>query len=521
MSDAEPLRALFEAMQDALCVVEILGPDDDGVVRRVRYLHANRAFERHSGYRDVEGVTSDVAFPGLEQRWFDHFARVWRTGEPMRVTDAAVSLGKVYEVSLSRIGDERDRRVACLFRDVTMQHRARQRALQMAAELSESDRRKTEFLATLAHELRNPLAPIRNGLDLVEASEGVTPDVARLHAMMSRQVGQLSRLVDDLLDLSRISRDKIELQRAPTSLSGIVDDAVAACRPMLESRGHALAVRVPGSPGSPDPDVTIDVDAVRLTQVLSNLLNNAVRYTPPGGHLEVSASFDDDGLRLAVVDDGDGMSEDDRARVFEMFTQIRERGPSEHGGLGIGLTLARRIVELHGGRLVADSPGRGLGSRFEIRLPRVDASGPSAVRAADAAGARPRTTLPMRILVVDDNRDAADTLARILTLKGHETRVVYNGRDAIEASDDMRPGVVFLDIGLPDITGYQVALELGARDYRGRTTLVALTGWGMDRDRERSRDAGFEHHLTKPVAARTVFDLLAGVAGVATSPDVA
>ena len=503
MKDATPLSRLFEAMDDALCVVEILGPDDDGIVRRVRYLHANAAFERHSGYRDIEGLSSDVAFPGLEQHWFDHFARVWRTGEPARVIDAAASLGRVYEVSLSRIGDVDAHQVACLFRDVTLQHAAQQRALQMAAELSEADRRKTEFLATLAHELRNPLAPIRNGLDLVEALGDVPADAAGLHRMMSRQVGQLSRLVDDLLDLSRISQDKIGLQRAPAPLSSIVGDAVAACRPMLRDKGHALVV------DAPDGDVRVDVDAVRLTQVLSNLLNNAVRYTPPGGRIEVLASVDARGLHLSVDDDGDGMSEEDLDQVFEMFTQVRGDAPREHGGLGIGLTLARRIVELHGGRLDATSPGRGLGSRFEIEIPRVEPSSGDAAPDEDADAA---PAPPTRVLVVDDNRDAADTLARILGLKGHETRVAYDGRTAIEACDEMRPDVVFLDIGLPDITGYRVALELGRRDYRSAMTLIALTGWGMGKDRERSRDAGFEHHLTKPVAARTVLDLLARVA---------
>ena len=448
MSDPGPLSRLFEAMEDALCVVEILDadPDADGAVRRVRYLHANAAFEHHTGVANVEGLTSDDAFPGLEQRWFDRFARVWRTGKPSRFTDVASSLGRVYEVSLSRIGTADTRQIACLFRDVTMQHAAQQRALQMAAELSEADRRKTEFLATLAHELRNPLAPIRNGLDLVETIEGVPEDATRLHRMMSRQVGQLARLVDDLLDLSRISQDKIELQRAPASLASIVDDAVTACRPLLEDKGHELVVDVPSG------NVRVDVDPVRLTQVLSNLLNNAAHYTPPGGYLEVQASVDDETLHLAVADDGDGMSEEDLAQAFEMFTQIRGDTPREHGGLGIGLTLAQSIVELHGGRMEARSAGRGRGSRFEIRIPQVEPAEPDATL-DEGSHVSPPPAPPMRILVVDDNRDAADTLARILALKGHETRVVYTGRASIEASDEMRPDVLFLDIGLPDITG--------------------------------------------------------------------
>jgi len=502
VDDSTALRQIFEAMEDAICVIEILGPDSDGIVRRVRYLHVNPAFERHSGYQDVEGLTSDVAFPDLEQHWFDHFTRAWRSGEPMRFIDEAPSLERVFEVSLSRIGSESNRRIVCQFKDVTLQHAARQRALQMSAELSESDRRKTEFLATLAHELRNPLAPISNGLELLETMDDVPGEVGRLHTMISRQVGQLAHLVDDLLDLSRISQDKIALRRSSIALSSIVNDAVEACRPLLEEKGHALAIDVP------DPDVRIEVDAVRLTQVLSNLLNNAVRYTPQGGHLEVWASMDADGFHLAVGDDGQGMSEDELVQVFEMFAQVRGETPTEHGGLGIGLTLAQRIVELHGGRLIAKSPGRGLGSWFEIHLPPVDRSAQE--ESLEQIGAPPAASAS-RILIVDDNRDAADTLARILALRGHETRVVYNGLDALTACDDMRPDVMFLDIGLPDITGYQVALELGQRVYRSSLTLVALTGWGMNKDRERSRDAGFEHHMTKPVSARIVLELLAGI----------
>ena len=403
-----------------------------------------------------------------------------------------------------------------------MQNLTLRRASRTAPEPSRTDRRKTEFLATLAHELRNPLAPLRTGLDLAGSIDGVQPELARLHSMMARQVVQLTRLVDDLLDLTRVSQDRVELRRERVPLSDVLDGAVEACRPLVEQCRHALVV------DAPDAHWRVDVDPVRLTQVLTNLLTNAARYTPAGGRIGLEASRDGRGLRVAVVDDGEGLAAEDLEAVFEMFTQIRGETPREHGGLGIGLTLSRRIVELHGGRLTASSPGRGLGSRFEVHLPQPvgspdpDANPEAGSEAAPDAGAArpadPSTASPTRVLVVDDNRDAADTLARVLRLRGHDVDVVYSGHAALEKIDGTRPDVVFLDIGLPDITGYRVASELGGRDYRAGMVLVALTGWGMAKDRERGRDAGFQHHLTKPVSASTVLELLATIASARRGP---
>ena len=403
-----------------------------------------------------------------------------------------------------------------------MQNPTRRRASRTAFEPSRTDRRKTEFLATLAHELRNPLAPLRTGLDLAGSIDGVQPELARLHSMMARQVVQLTRLVDDLLDLTRVSQDRVELRRERVPLSDVLDGAVEACRPLVEQCRHALVV------DAPDAHRRVDVDPVRLTQVLTNLLTNAARYTPAGGRIGIEASLDRHGLRVAVADDGEGLAAEDLEAVFEMFTQIRGETPREHGGLGIGLTLSRRIVELHGGRLTASSPGRGLGSRFEVHLPQPvglpgpdadpetgSGAGPGADPEAGAEAPRPPAPSPVpstRVLVVDDNRDAADTLARVLRLRGHDVDVVYSGHAALEKIDATRPDVVFLDIGLPDITGYRVASELGERDYRAGMVLVALTGWGMAKDRERGRDAGFQHHLTKPVSASTVLELLTTIA---------
>ena len=502
----DSLRDFVDAIDDALCCVEVV-PDASGRVVDVRYVHANPAFAAQAGVPDIEGRTASEVLPALEPHWFEHFERVWRSGEPSRFTGRADSLERWFDVRLSRLDGADGRRIACLFTDVTGEHEARERALELAAELSEANRRKTEFLATLAHELRNPLAPIGNALELVAGGDVDPVELAHLHRMMARQVGQLNRLVDALLDLSRISRDRIELQRAPVALVDVIDGAIEACGPLLEQAGHALEIERP-----PD-DVAVDVDAVRLVQVLTNLLNNAAHYTPPGGRIAVSAAVTGGAIRVAVADDGIGLDADGLRHVFEMFNRVGGGAPREHGGLGIGLPLSRRLVELHGGELTASSDGLGKGSRFEVRIPtRSFASSSSgAEESEDDTGEGPPPR-PLRVLIVDDNRDAADTLARLLGLRGHDVSVAYTGRAALEAIGDDPPDAVLLDIGLPDVTGYRVAAELHGRSWRDRTVLVALTGWGTAADRQRSRDAGFEHHLTKPVPARRVLELLAEIA---------
>ena len=368
-----------------------------------------------------------------------------------------------------------------------------------AEALQDADRRKDEFLATLAHELRNPLAPLRNGLEVMGRAAGDPAAVGRAWAMMDRQLGHLVRLVDDLLDISRVTSGKVRLKLEPIDLRAAVEAAVETARPLVEAGRHELAVRLP-----PDP-LPLSADPTRVAQVVANLLTNAAKYTPDGGRIEVAAGRDGAAAVVRVADTGVGIPADMLPKVFDLFTQVGKHLERSQGGLGIGLALVKRLVEMHGGTVTADSPGAGRGSTFTVRLPLAAAAGPP-VESPPPAAARPPGR---RVLVVDDNADAADSLALLLTLFGHDARVAYAGPAAIEAAKAFRPEVVFLDIGLPGMSGYEVAAALRRDECCARATFVALTGWGAEEDRRRSREAGFHHHLTKPVEAAQLDQLFA------------
>ncbi|GAB2503797.1 ATP-binding protein [Lysobacter humi (ex Lee et al. 2017)] len=358
-------------------------------------------------------------------------------------------------------------------------------------------RRKDEFLATLAHELRNPLAPIRTGLALLEAAPDA--DVAeRARRIMQRQLGHMVRLIDDLLDLSRVTRDAITLQVRDVALATVVAGAVEASRPLVEAAGLRLHVELPDAP------VHLRVDDTRIAQVLTNLLNNAAKFTPRGGEVRLVARAAGDRLLLAVEDTGIGIAPEQLESIFEMF--VRGGGPQGPGGLGIGLTLSRRLVELHGGHLRAESAGPGQGASLVMELPLVPAmaSGPAP---ADATAERPAGRA-QRVLVVDDNEDAAQTLATLLGFDGHAVRCAGDGPAALAHLDGFEPDIAFLDIGLPGMSGYELAARLRARPGGAGMRLVALTGWGREEDRDRARDAGFDHHLTKPVDPQALLALL-------------
>ena len=400
---------------------------------------------------------------------------------------------------------ERPVRVPALRSTVRTALRARERQYQMRLRLEEreeADRRKDEFLAVLAHELRNPLAPIRNTVNIMRLSSG--QQQAQLWEMMDRQVGHMVRLVDDLLEVSRISRGKIELRRQPVELSVIVASAVETSRPLIEGAGHVLSVNLP-----PEP-LVVEADATRLAQVFSNLLNNAAKYTDDAGAISITATRDGSEVSVAVRDNGIGMPAEALPRVFEMFTQLelgRRRGQS---GLGIGLTLARSLVEMHGGTIAASSDGVGAGSVFTVRLPL------SAVGTASQGAVRTPASAALdgpRVLVVDDNRDAADSLGQLLEILGAQVSVVYSGESALAAVASERPAMVFLDIGMPQMDGYEVARRMRQHDGGRAIRLVALTGWGQEKDRRRSAAAGFDHHLTKPPDAEELRELLVSAAG--------
>ena len=363
-------------------------------------------------------------------------------------------------------------------------------------ELSDSDRRKDEFLATLAHELRNPLAPLRNCLQILSvARDGEAAATAR--AMMERQLSQMVGLIDDLLDLSRISQGKIELRKERVDLDRLVFDAIETTRPSVEQAGHAIHIAVPDEP------VYVDGDVTRLSQVFTNLLTNAAKYTERGGRIDIALS--PDGV-VTVRDTGIGIPRDMLPRIFDMFTQVDRSIERAQGGLGIGLWLVRRLVELHGGTIEARSDGPGKGSAFVVRLP--IAAGPAPATAPAPAPGAPR--VGRRILVVDDNRDSATSLALMLQLMGNEVRTAHDGAEGIEAAAAFRPEVVLLDLGMPRLNGYDAARKLREQPWGRNLLLVALTGWGQESDRARSKDAGFDHHLVKPVEPATLERLLAG-----------
>jgi PAS domain S-box-containing protein len=378
-----------------------------------------------------------------------------------------------------------------MFTDVTERKRLESELEARLAELARSDRRKDEFIATLSHELRNPLAPIRNAVALLRELPPSDPQIASIRGLLERQVDQLTRLTDDLLDASRISRNKLQLRRERVELADVVRSAVETSRPEIEAGGHALEVSLPRAP------VFLDADPTRLAQVLTNLLNNAAGYTPSGGRIRLSAWTHDDEVSVSVEDSGIGIEPEHLAGLFDLFSQVNTALDRPRGGLGIGLALVRGLVELHGGTVEARSAGLGKGSEFRVTLPlaRTPLRTTQEVPVVEQGpAARPR-----RLLVVDDNRDSAESLALLLRRRGHEVREAYDGQEALAAAESFRPDVVLLDIGLPGMNGYEVARRIRREPWSRGIVLVAVTGWGQEGDKRRSREAGIDHHLTKPV----------------------
>jgi two-component system CheB/CheR fusion protein len=368
-----------------------------------------------------------------------------------------------------------------------------------AQTLLEADRRKDEFLATLAHELRNPLAPILNGLYILRLRGKTEGALASVYQMLDRQVKHLVRLVDDLLEVSRITRGRVELRKERTTLQWIIDNAIETSRPSIDEAGHHLEVNVPAEP------LALEADPIRLAQVLTNLLNNAAKYTDRNGQILVTARRDGGDAVVTVRDNGRGIAADMLPRIFDLFTQASSGRAHPHGGLGIGLTLVRSLVELHAGTVTAHSAGLLRGSEFTVRLP-LQASPADRVEPTPVAR---EPSLTRRILVVDDNRDAADSLGVVLALHGMEARTAHDGYAALEALDEFRPSVILLDLGLPGIDGYEVAQRVRQHPHGRHATIIALTGWGQERDRRRSADVGMDHHLVKPVDIEALRQLLA------------
>ena len=499
----ERKAAVLHSAMDAIITI-------DG---RGRVVEINPAAVSLFGYDRHEALGSELAtliIPAeLQARHRAGLERCLATGRsllllerlemPARRKDGSALL---VQLTITRVQTGGDPLFCGFMRDISREKEDERKIYTLVSELKHASRRKDEFLATLSHELRNPLAPLRLSLEILRRAEA-DPDMRRqAWQAMDRQLGHLERLVDDLLDISRITRDVLELRRERVDLGDVVRQALEASQPMIDGARHDLDVTLPGEP------LVLDADPVRLVQVFSNLLNNACRYTPPGGKIRLDVSRRGEEAVVAVRDNGRGITADMLPRVFDMFMQA-ERAAERNAGLGIGLTLVKRLVEMHGGRVSASSEGKDRGSVFEVHLPLVRAALP--VARSEPSPARPAATATQqRVLVVDDNVDSATALATILGLSGYDVRMAHDGQQALVVDAEFRPEVVLLDIGLPVMSGHEVARRIRAQANGRRILLIALTGWGQAEDRRKSADAGFDHHMVKPVDIRALLEKLQG-----------
>ncbi len=474
----------------------------------------NQAYLQLVGRRDVLGKPALEALPEAGEQGFGRLLDdVHESGKAFigrgvrllvrRVPDAApaeVFLDFVYQPVVDASGA-----VTGVFvqgHDVSEQHRAVQA-------LQEADRRKDEFLATLAHELRNPLAPIRQASQLAQANGATDAQKRWSLGVIDRQVQHMALLLDDLLDVARVSRGRLQLRRQSVDLREAIDAAIETARPLIESKQHAISVVLPQEP------VGLHADPLRITQLLSNLLTNAAKYTDARGSIEVSASVDDGWVEVRVRDNGIGLEGDATERVFGMFSQVKSAYDRSEGGLGIGLALSRGLAQLHGGTLHATSEGLGRGAAFVLRLPIGHDAGPGLTRA-------PTTPVKhegaCRVLLADDNADAVESLAALLQLEGHEVHVAHSGQAALVLAQEALPEVAILDIGMPGMNGYEVARRLRAAKWAHGMRLIALTGWGQSQDRERALYEGFDHHCTKPLDLQALRPLLRPRVPASTPP---
>lgn len=405
-----------------------------------------------------------------------HFYEVGFTASPMHEVTGEV-VGTVMEV-----------------RNITRRKEIERRLL-------DADKRKDEFIATLAHELRNPLAPISNLLELMKSAENDPTLQRNARETIERQLSKMVRLVDDLLDVSRISRNTIELKLQPVELRSAFKDVIDTCMPMIDLHGHSLNVDLPDEP------IYLNADSSRISQVLCNLINNACKYTPAGGTVDVRAERQDNAVEIKVKDSGIGIPREQLNTIFEMFAQVRGPLTDPRGGLGIGLALAKQLIEMHGGSITAHSAGEWTGSEFVVRLPVMNEI------PAERPQSESRASLPTgwRILVVDDNFDSAESMAILLSMSGNECVIAHDGRAAIELAESFKPAVMLLDIGLPEMDGYEVCRIIREQDWGRSITIIAMTGWGQPEDRQRSKDAGFSAHLVKPVDISKLSALLAPI----------
>jgi signal transduction histidine kinase/CheY-like chemotaxis protein len=484
-------RTLFNSIDEGFCVVEVAFDAADNATD-YRFLETNPAFEQLTGLQNATGKWMRDLQPLHEQSWFDVYGRVARSGQPSRFVEHTRTLDRWFNVFAFRVGPPAACQVAILFSDITERVEA-DKALRQA------DRRKDEFLATLAHELRNPLAPLRNGVQLARRAAQGNEVLRRTTDIMDRQLTHLVRLVDDLLDVGRVGSGKIELRRENLSLATVISASVEASRSAIEQRRHELIVE--GDAAA----LTVLGDPHRLTQVFNNLISNACKYTPPGGRIRIVISRQGAEAVVRVIDNGIGIPLSHTSRVFELFSQVREHQPLHSGGLGIGLSLVRSLVQLHGGTVEAASEGPDRGSTFTVRLPLVEARQPSLPLQSQKPDSE---VAPRRVLVADDNVDSAMTLAELLRVQGHEVCTAKDGEEAVAQARDFHPDAILLDLGMPRLDGIEAAKRIRSMAGSEQPLIVALTGWGQQSDRERTHAAGFDFHLVKPADPDEIMNII-------------
>jgi signal transduction histidine kinase/DNA-binding response OmpR family regulator len=504
------LRASEERFQLALKNSRIFVYTTDGDLRCTWVSDQSAA----SAWRPILGSRDDGVLPPEQAAPLrDLKRRVLETGVGERAVFSFEIEGRqlYYDLTAEPFVDDRGGRagVAIAAMEITDLKQAE-------SALREADRRKDEFLATLAHELRNPLAPIRNAIQILHLKGSTREDWQSAADVIDRQSRQMTHLVDDLLDISRITRGKLALRMQPVKLREAIEGAIETSRPLIGARGHQLKVELP------EEDLILNGDLTRLSQILSNLLNNAAKFTELGGTISLAAKRDSGGVLIAVKDNGIGIPAEVMPRVFQMFAQFDGHIERSQGGLGIGLQLVKSLVEMHGGTIEASSAGAGQGSEFVVRLPLLLSSTVNAidppVAIETAANGR------LRVLIVDDNRDNVESLRLLLVLMGHNVRVALEGLEGINVANEFRPDVVLLDIGMPNLDGHEVCRRIRARDWGRDMVLVAQTGWGQEEDRRRTQAAGFDYHLVKPIdhaSLTAVFAKIGERSGALQSQDVA
>jgi len=494
----ERYRTLFTSIDEGFCVVEVLF-DQDGRPIDYLFLETNPGFEKQTGLRGAVGKRIRELSAHHEAHWFESFGNVARTGNPVRFANEARDLGgRWFDVYAFRLGEPESRRVAILFTDISERKRLEEATEQQSRSLVELNRRKDEFLAMLSHELRNPLASILNATQFLQMQQNRDPLQIEAQGMIDRQAGQLARLVDDLLEVSRISTGRIRAHMERVDLRGIVDRAIEAIRSQVNKKGQSLAVSLL------EESLWLSGDSVRLEQVVVNLLHNASKYTEHGGDIRVALTRQGDEAVLRVVDNGVGIAPEMMPHIFDLFTQADRSLDRAQGGLGIGLALVQSLVTMHRGRVEVQSI-LDVGSEFVVKLPLLLSP---EVSIASAVGTVPTPLQARKVLVVDDNLDAAQSAVMLLQALGHDARSAHDGVSAMKVALDHIPDVVLLDIGLPIIDGLQVAKWIRQEPALRQVVLIALTGYGQASDRQRAREAGFDRYLVKPVDFSKVGSIL-------------